>query len=199
MRTPEDILSFWFGDLDPDEPVPADRSRLWFGGVAETDRLIRDRFLDDVRRAATSGFPGWRRSPHGTLALILLLDQFPRNIFRGTPEAFATDGQALALALAGIGSGLDRELKVVERAFFYLPLEHAENIDMQQKSVAVFRGLIAKSTPAQRPLCESFYDYALRHRDVIARFGRFPHRNAILGRVSTPEEVEFLKQPGSSF
>ncbi len=199
MSRQEEILSFWFGDLAPDKPVPPDRSRLWFGGSADTDNLIRTRFLADVQSAARGEYDAWCGSPRGALALIILLDQFTRNIFRNTPAAFASDGKALSVCRSGIGSGMDRELAVVERAFFYLPMEHAEDLRLQEQSVAAFRQLLDAAAPAQRELCESFYDYAVRHRDVIARFGRFPHRNRILDRPSTAEEIAFLKQPGSSF
>lgn len=199
MSRPEDILSFWFGQIDPEKAVPPDRGKLWFGGAKETDDILREKFLVDIRCAAAGDYDFWSDSARETLALILLLDQFPRNIFRNTPEAFATDAKALSFSLAGIDSGFDRQLTVVERAFFYLPMEHSEELAMQQKSVAAFRELIDDASPAQKQICESYYDYAVRHYDIIVRFGRFPHRNKILGRTSTAEEFEFLQQPGSSF
>ena len=133
------------------------------------------------------------------MALILCCDQFPRNIFRGTPGAFAYDARALQLSLSGIERGWDRQLRCVERAFFYLPLEHSEDRGHQERSVELFGELLREAPEAQKSGFESFLDYARRHREIIAQFGRFPHRNRILGRVSTPEERAFLKQPGSSF
>jgi uncharacterized protein (DUF924 family) len=199
MARQDDILSFWFADLDRDNPVPKDRGALWFGGAAETDEQICNNFQNDVERARAGAYDDWGDTPRGSLALIVLLDQFPRNIYRKTPAAFASDAKALSVCLAGIEAGQDRQMMVVERAFFYLPMEHSEDLDIQEKSVESFRQLIDEAAPAQRDICESYYDYALRHHEIIARFHRFPHRNSILGRESTPEEVEFLKQPGSSF
>ena len=135
----------------------------------------------------------WLAAARPALALAILLDQFPRNMYRGTPHAFASDPQALAVARAIVAHGLDRELLPVQRWFVYLPFEHAEDIEAQRESLRLFASL------GDGPDAASVQDYAQRHHDVIARFGRFPHRNAILGRESTPEEVEFLAQPGSSF
>ncbi|PLX99061.1 MAG: DUF924 domain-containing protein [Desulfuromonas sp.] len=199
MTRHDDILMFWFGALEPDKPVSPERSRLWFGGLDETDQLIRDNFLDDVERAAAGEYDSWSGTARGRLALILLLDQFTRNIFRKTPQAFACDEKALSICQDGLGIAQDLDLSVIERAFFYLPLEHSEKIEIQRRSVAAFQQLIDAATPAQRQACESFHDYAVRHYEIIARFDRFPHRNKILGRRSTPDEIEFLKQPGSSF
>ena len=199
MSRQEKIHFFWFGELSPDQPVPSDKSKLWFGGERTIDTLLRDQFADDVSRATRGEYDAWTGTASGALALILLLDQFPRNIFRKTPAAFATDAKALSICLTGIDSGLDRELSVVERAFFYLPMEHSEDIDVQKRSMSAYANLINDATPAQRKMCESYYDYAVRHHDIIARFGRFPHRNETLGRISLAEEIEFLKEPGSSF
>lgn len=196
---PEDLLDFWFGGLREGEPVPAERFRLWFGGAAATDRQIRERFAADVERAAAGAYDSWRASPRGALALIILFDQFPRNIHRGSPRAYALDDKACALCLAGLDAGQDRELITVERAFFYLPLEHAEDRALQQRSVASFAELLRQSPAALREVCRGFLDYAERHRAIIERFGRFPHRNVPLSRPSTAEEASFLREPGSSF
>lgn len=194
----QQILNFWFGDDVETVPSPQ-RLKLWFGGDAATDQLIREQFAPQVAKAAAGGFSAWSETPPGTLALLLLLDQFTRNIFRDSARAYAADPLALALAAAGLAAGQDRELTLVQRAFFYLPLEHSERLEDQQRSVALFEGLLAAAPPSFQPLCRSFLDYAIRHRDIIARFGRFPHRNAVLGRVATAEEASFLTQPGSSF
>lgn len=199
MIRPAEILSFWFGELAPDRPVPAERRTLWFGGGAETDDLIRETFLSDLQQAVAGDYDAWQSAPRSALALIILLDQFSRNIFRNTPNAFVNDERALAICRSGIASRQDIPLNVVERAFFYLPLEHSEDIVLQEQSVAAFASLVEAAPPAWQALCVSFHDYAVRHYDIIARFGRFPHRNRILGRASTDEEIAFLRQPGSSF
>ncbi len=199
MSRQDAILSFWFGDLDPDKPVPEDRGKLWFGGSKDVDDLIRTNFSEDVQAGAGGEYDAWCDTARGTLALIVLLDQFTRNIFRNTPKAFANDAKALSICQAGMKAGFDKQLSVVERAFFYLPMEHSEDLAIQEQSVTSFRQLLDEASAAQREICESYYDYAVRHYDIIARFNRFPHRNRMLGRASTPEEVEFLKQPGSSF
>ena len=130
---------------------------------------------------------------------MIVLDQFPHHIYRDRPKAFATDPQSLALSLAALESGEDRQLTPIERVFLYLPLEHAESLAMQARSVSLYEQLAHEAAVDERALFDNFLDYACKHRDVVARFGRFPHRNAILGRVSTPDELEFLKQPGSRF
>jgi len=199
MNRQDKILDFWFGDLKAESAIPPERSKFWFGGSADVDNEIRVRFSGDILSAAAGEYDSWSANARGSLSLILLLDQFTRNIFRKTPKAFACDEKALSISLDGIQNGFDRELAVFERAFFYLPMEHSEDIEIQKLSVSAFRKLVDDALPAQRSTCESYYDYAVRHYDIIARFNRFPHRNEILGRVSTAEEIEFLKQPGSSF
>ncbi len=199
MADREEILDFWFGNLKEGEPVPVERFGLWFGGAETTDRQIRERFADDVELAATGACDAWSRSARGTLALLLLLDQFPRNIYRGSSRAYAYDENARHLCLAGLAAGQDRRLMTVGRAFFYLPLEHAEDLALQQRSVAAFAGLLQQAPPPLAQVCRGFLDYAERHRTIIERFGRFPHRNSPLGRLSTPEEIAFLREPGSSF
>lgn len=198
LKMQQRILNFWFGDEV--ETVPSlQQLKFWFGGAAATDQLIRDQFAPQVAQAAAGGFSAWSETPSGTLALLLLLDQFPRNIYRDSAQAYAADPLALALAASGLAVSQDRELTLVQRAFFYLPLEHSEGLEDQLRSVELFEGLLAAAPPSFQPLCRSFLDYAIRHRDIIARFGRFPHRNAVLGRVSTDDEATFLTQPGSSF
>jgi uncharacterized protein (DUF924 family) len=186
------VLDFWF--LVPDHPGHGQYRAEWFRKDEGFDAAIRERFAPNVDAAlASTPDPG----PDETvLARILLLDQFTRNIFRGTPRAFAGDTQALALATMLVASGRDKNLTPWQRWFAYLPFEHAETLLDQERSVALFAGLRREM---QDGAFDNAYDYALRHRDVIARFGRFPHRNAILGRESTAEEIEFLSQPGSSF
>ncbi|HEY7745144.1 MAG TPA: DUF924 family protein [Desulfuromonadales bacterium] len=195
----EDVLDFWFGGLREGEPAPPERFAFWFGGAETTDRQIRVRFAADVDRAGAGGYDYWRASPQGTLALLLLLDQFPRNIHRSSPRAYTLDGKAREICLAGLDEGQDRQLITIQRAFFYLPLEHAEDIALQQRSVAAFAELLRQTPGPLRETCRSFLDYAERHRAIIDRFGRFPHRNSSLSRISTAEEEAFLSEPGSSF
>jgi uncharacterized protein (DUF924 family) len=188
--TPDEILNFWF-----DVPMGAEHGQvrsLWFTKSPEIDALVRARCGATVEAALRGELDGWAATPRGALALILLLDQFTRNIFRDTPRAFAGDPQALALATQLVDGGLDRRLSPLQRWFVYLPFEHAESLPLQERSVALFQQL------ADEGLVDPL-DWAIRHRNVIARFGRFPHRNEILGRSSTAEEQAFLAQPGSRF
>ncbi|MGH8727176.1 MAG: DUF924 family protein [Burkholderiales bacterium] len=195
----EEILDFWFGDFSVPDYPPRERSQLWFGKSESDDRLIRERFSATLERAARGEYDGWKSDPRGRLALILVFDQFPRNIYRDTPRAFAFDPKAQALATEGIEQGSDTALNPFDRVFFYLPLEHAEDPQLQRKSVERYRRLIEEAPPELLAKLSGYLDYAVRHAQVIERFGRFPHRNRILGRVSTPQETEYLKEPGSSF
>jgi uncharacterized protein (DUF924 family) len=172
---------------------------MWWSKNADVDEAIRERFEETIKLAASDQLNHWLTEPHGRLALILLTDQFPRNIYRGTAKAFEFDAKALAWSLDGIDSGCDRQLRPIERTFFYLPLEHSESLAYQERSVALFRNLVQDVEDSRRGPFLEYLDFAERHRDVIKRFGRFPHRNAILGRESTLEELAFLKEPGSSF
>jgi uncharacterized protein (DUF924 family) len=196
---PGEILAFWFADKPEDQPASPERLHFWFSGGESADRVIRERFAAAVDRAAAGGYAGWTLTPRGTLALLLLLDQFPRNIFRHSPRAYSSDARALQVALDGLAACQDQRLAIAQRAFFYLPLEHAEDLAMQDRSVTLFGALRASAPPPLQPMCSGFLDYAQRHRDIIARFGRFPHRNSVLGRSSSAEEEAFLRQPGSSF
>ena len=190
---PQEVLDFWFlPPLAEGHGKPRDE---WFRKDARFDAAIAERFGAAIALAKAGGLREWdRQGARGTLARILLLDQFTRNAFRGTPESFSGDALALAAASELEASGADRTLTPTERWFAYMPFEHAEDARMQEKSVKLFAELAKESHDFGGAL-----DYAHRHRGVIARFGRFPHRNAILGRASTPEELVFLSQPGSGF
>lgn len=187
----QEILDFWFGQ--PDEDGYGKSRKIWFIKNPEFDEEVRSRFLPTYQQAAAGELDSWKASPQACLALIILLDQFPRNLFRGQPQAFATDSLALAYAKHAVAKGFDKELLPIQRQFIYLPFEHSENRRDQHQCLELF------STLKDEPECASGVDYAHRHFKVIERFGRFPHRNEILGRETTPEEAEFLKQPGSSF
>lgn len=191
------VLDFWFGKLPPTAAVLDERMRFWFGN--EPDAPIRARFCELMRRAAEGELSAWADSPRRRLALILLLDQFPRNVHRVTALAFAQDEKALSLALSGMQVGADAALAPVERLFFYMPLQHAESRDVQDESVAAFRRLAAEAPEELRDGFDVALRYAELHRSLIERFGRFPHRNRVLGRESTPEEVAYLGAGAESF
>lgn len=188
------VLDFWF--LPAGQPGHDVFRPEWFRKDPAFDAAIRERFGALAEQALAGGLVDWDATADGALARILLLDQFPRNLFRGTALAFAGDAAALALAESLVASGRDKNLPPIRRWFVFLPFEHSESLLNQERAVALFAGLRRE---AQDPAFEAAYDYAVRHRDVIERFGRFPHRNAALGRASTPEEQAFLKLPGSSF
>lgn len=191
-----DIIDFWFGILPGPDYFPEDKKQMWFEASPEVDRLIRQNFTQDMMSAARGEYNSWRETPKGRLALILLLDQFPRHIYRNQPQAFQLDPMARGLVLEGIQKGDDRWLYPIERAFFYLPLEHAEDPVMQALSVRMYQQLLAQSPPDMKFYMKQFLRYALVHQQQITRFGRFPHRNAALRRQSTPEEIIFLNQWG---
>lgn len=199
MENPDTIREFWFGTNTDDVIVAREQSRLWWMKHPETDALIRQRFEPWLAKTVDHELDAWAGTPTGRLALILLTDQFPRNMYRDTPRAFAYDPLALAWCKEGLPHNADAQLRPIERVFFYLPLEHSESLADQDEAVARFEKLVGGLDPERRPAFEGFLDYARRHREVIVRFGRFPHRNRILGRESTPEEIAFLLQPGSSF
>jgi uncharacterized protein (DUF924 family) len=193
------VLKFWFGDdiRDANEVAGA-RSALWWGGQ-ENDQAIRERFETLHEQAIWGELREWEADPRGRLALIILIDQFSRNMHRGTPDAFAHDELSQQWCLDGLDAGVDRQLQPIERVFFYLPLEHAESLLLQERCLQLYTQLRDEAAEGERELFDNYLGYARRHHEIVSRFGRFPHRNAILGRVSTPEEVEFLKLPGSSF
>ena len=186
-----EVLDFWFGRSH--SPEFGKVQNKWFKKDADFDAEILTNFLPQYELAASGQLDSWQDSPENCLALIILLDQFPRNMFRETPQAFATDSKALATAEYAVNNNFDRELLQVQKWFIYLPFEHSENVENQQKSVELFRQLSGETDS------DSVIDFAIRHLKIIERFGRFPHRNQILGRETTPEEAEFLKQPGSRF
>lgn len=187
------ILQFWFGDLDDDGLCAPEQNALWFKSRTETDRLIRDKFGDLVDQAIAGNLDHWQETDEGLVAIVLLLDQFTRNIFRDTPRAFSGDSKALDLALRNIATGRYKNLPLVHRASLFLPLEHSEELAIQHRSVELFAELIAQSG---HEMIAGFGRYATAHRDVIEQFGRFPHRNAILGRISTEAELAYLDSHG---
>ncbi|MEP7043019.1 MAG: DUF924 family protein [Dokdonella sp.] len=193
------VLDYWFGRMGDDAAVIAEKGALWFGASDAVDAEIRERFATLREEAIDGRLDGWLATSRGRLALVILLDQFSRNLFRGDARAFAHDDLARSWVDRGLCAGIDGELRAIERMFFYLPLEHSESIADQQHSVALLQRLLDAAPALLRGAFANYHDYAVRHRDIVARFGRFPHRNAVLGRPSTAEEIEFLDQAGSSF
>ena len=191
--TAQDVLDFWF--LPPGDPGYGQARKEWFRKDPAFDAEIRTRFGNLIEQALAGGLHEWEmEGPQGALARILLLDQFTRNAYRGAPESFAGDTLALAAAQALVDSGADRQLPPFQRAFVYMPYEHAEDARMQQCAVDLFARLAAEHAGF-----DDMLDYAHRHRGVIARFGRFPHRNPILGRSSSADELQYLSEPGAGF
>jgi len=208
MERANDVLEFWFGAGSGSAPFDAarlaERSTFWFGGdgaaaVAARDAEIRARLEPMLERAARGEFAGWASSPKRRLALIILFDQVPRNVYRGTAAAFAFDREALALTVEGMHLAADAALDPLERLFFYLPLEHAESIEAQDAAVAAFDRLVHDAPPELREFCAYCAEYARQHREIILKFGRFPHRNALLERESTPAEREWMAETGERF
>jgi uncharacterized protein (DUF924 family) len=199
METANAIHEFWFG-TDTDDVKAADQQKkLWWSKDTAIDHIIAQRFEKFTLAAADGSLNSWKNTPRGLLVLILLTDQFPRNMYRGTSASFAYDHIALQLCKQALEQGVDQLLRPIERVFVYLPLEHSESIADQERVVHLTEQL-AKDVPlAQKTAFEGFHQFAIRHRDIIARFGRFPHRNQMLGRISTEEEIAFLKTAGSSF
>jgi uncharacterized protein (DUF924 family) len=195
----ESILLFWFGDLDALGRADAQHTRRWFTKDDAFDREIADRFGEAYRDIAERRREPWLEHPRGRLAYVIALDQFPRNMFRGTARMFEGDAQAQAAAIEGVARKHDRSLTFGERSFLYMPLMHSEDPALQDQSVALFAAMPADGPPELQEQLKGGLGYAERHRDIVARFGRFPHRNAVLGRESTPKESEFLQQPGSAF
>jgi uncharacterized protein (DUF924 family) len=189
MNDPEEVLAFWFGPLDAQGKSDASHVARWWRKDPAFDAEVASRFGALHEAVAGGQRDHWLATPRGRLAFVIVLDQFSRNMFRGSARAFATDQRAQQVVLEGIAAGMDRTLSAQERGFFYMPLMHSERLDTQNRCVELF-------TDDQDA---GYLKYAQQHRDIIQRFGRFPHRNALLDRPSTEEELAFLQLPGSSF
>ncbi len=199
IATPQDVLTFWFGAYPLTTEAMQRVQAQWFQKDDAFDNRLRERFLPTIEAALAGQLGDWPGNDDGWLALLVVLDQFTRNAFRGQTKSFAGDPLALQTAIEGIAAGRDQRVPPQARPFCYLPLEHAEDRELQARSVALFDAL-AKSPDAQpADYYANTLDYAHRHQDVIERFGRFPHRNAILGRTCTEEELAYLAQPGAGF
>ncbi len=200
LPTPDDVLAYWIGEATHDAEAAAAKNKLWFVKSVKTDADIAERFLPLVTALTTGLAYDWaEQGPHARLAAIIGIDQFCRNLFRGDALAFKHDPIALGLCKDGLMRDEDKGLSEIERKFFYLPLEHSERMADQDLAISLYTNLAADARPGFKPICEKALDYARQHRDVIARFGRFPHRNKILGRTDTAEEKTFNQTPGTGF
>jgi uncharacterized protein (DUF924 family) len=199
MIDPDNIMDFWFGQACASPAATLERNPFWFGSDSVLDQQIWELYADTVTDAGAGHYADWAESAHGRLALILLLDQFPRNIFRGTAEVFRYDAMALELAGQGITLGQFTGLTVPEQAFFLMPYQHSEDVAVQNAGVALYSAMVDDAADEWRDVAAGYRDFAAQHRDIIAEYGRFPHRNSVLGRSSTPDEDGYLAGGGATF
>jgi uncharacterized protein (DUF924 family) len=195
----EDVLDFWFGEVNELGCSSPEHRKRWWTKSDAFDEAIKSHFLDDYEAIVAGDREAWRHTARGALAYVIVLDQFSRNIFRGTPQMFAADELAREVCCEGLDAGFDSDLSFDERVFFYLPLEHGEDVANQQRCLELFNRLVDWAPEPLEGDAKYYLNFAQRHKAIIEQFGRYPHRNEILGRASTPEEAEFLNKPGSSF
>ena len=195
----EEVLQFWFGELDAGGRADAEHRSRWWKKDPAFDEMIRTRFGDERVAIIDGRRDDWLGTARGRLAYVITLDQLSRNMHRGTPDMFAADHLAAAATVDGVARGIDREYRTDERIFFYMPLMHAESVEHQDRCVQVFSSFCGELEGDTLEHVQTNLKYANQHRDIVVRFGRFPHRNTNLGRTSTAEELAFLEQPGSSF
>lgn len=195
----EDILDFWFGELNEHGCSSPEHRKRWWTKSDAFDESIQHYFLDDYEAIVAGEREAWRSTARGALAYIIVLDQFSRNMFRGTAKMFAADELAREVCREGLDAGFDAELSFDERVFFYLPLEHSESMDDHELCLELFESLLDSAPELLQADAKYYLDFALQHKAIIERFGRYPHRNKILGRASSDEEARFLQEPGSSF
>lgn len=195
----EAILDFWFGELNEHGCSSPEHRKRWWTKSDAFDQAIQSHFLDDYEAIVAAEREAWRSTARGALAYIIVLDQFSRNMFRGTPKMFAADELAREVCREGLDAGFDAELSFDERVFFYLPLEHSESTNDHELCMELFEGLLESAPQLLEADAKYYLDFALRHKAIIERFGRYPHRNEILGRASSDDEAKFLEEPGSSF
>ncbi len=195
----EDILDFWFGELNAQGCSTPEHRKRWWTKSDAFDESIQHHFLDDYEAIVEGEREAWRNSARGALAYIIVLDQFSRNMFRGTPTMFAADELAREVCREGLDAGFDAELSFDERVFFYLPLEHSESMADHKLCLELFERLLDSAPEPLEADAKYYLDFAVQHRAIVERFGRYPHRNEILGRASSEEEAKFLREPGSSF
>lgn len=193
------ILQFWFGTEVDQKKLIAQQSGIWWGKSDDIDTIIKNKFGQIYQLAINDGLSEWLQTAKGQLALIIVLDQFSRVINRNSSNAFSQDSKALKITLDGISLNIDKSLSVVERVFFYMPLEHAEDIELQNQCVGLFQQLLFDVPEELKNEFQNFLEFAKKHQLIIERFNRFPHRNAVLNRSSSAEEIAFLTEPNSSF
>jgi uncharacterized protein (DUF924 family) len=189
----DDVLAYWLGVPATNADELKLQMRRWYQGGEEMDRAIAADFTHDTEQALAGALDGWAADPHGRVALILLLDQFARSLYRDTPKAYAGDPAAQRLCVEALDRGLEANLAIAERNFLIMPLLHAEELALQERGISEMDRFVAAAPPALQPIYAMGIEQSRKYRDVIARFGRFPHRNAVLGRTSTPEELDFLR------
>ncbi len=193
MERVEEILKFWFGRVEETIVPSENRARIWFGESSEVDTEIKAKFSDDLERASRGEFKEWENSPRGQLALIITLDQFSRHVYRDRPEAFLQDDYALGICIQGVDTQADHQLSLIERVFYYFPFLHSEHLTHQERSIRSYQMLVELAFPETQVIYESFFKFANHHYNIVRRFGRFPQRNTVLGRESTSEEINYLK------
>ena len=195
----DEVLTFWFMKKGLSAPQIDARMDVWFGDDQVFDHEVTKEFADEVERASEGELDHWAHEPRGRLALILLLDQFRRNIYRNTPEAFAKDKLALKLCVEGAAEKMDKGLSPIQRAFFYMPLQHAESRKVQRKSCEMYRHLAKDVSPTYKETFDTITQFAELHADIVEQYGRFPHRNKVLNRANTAEEDEYLSDDAPTF
>ncbi len=195
----EDVLDFWFGELNELGCSGPEHRKRWWTKSDAFDEAIKAHFLHEYEAVVAGERESGRNTARGTLAYIIVLDQFSRNMFRGTPEMFTADELAREACREGLDAGFDAELEFDERVFFCLSLEHSESMDDHERCLEIFHDLLSSAPEPLEADAKNYLDFAKAHKAIVERFGRYPHRNATLGRASTPEEIEFLEEPGSSF
>ena len=195
----EEILDFWFGEVNELGCSSPEHRRRWWTKSDAFDEAIGSQFLSDYEAIVAGDRDAWRNTPRGALAYIIVLDQFSRNMFRGTPSMFAADELAREVCYEGLDADFDADLSFDERLFFYLPLAHSEEMADHHRSIELLGGLVDSCAESLEGDAKNYLDFAGRHKAIVERFGRYPHRNETLGRASTPQEAEFLKEPGSAF
>lgn len=193
MTTPQDIVDFWLGEAASDPAAAKARTTVWYGGKSHVDQQIQDQFGETLALAEQGNLDEWRNSSEGALALVILLDQFSRNLYRRTGDAFKNDAKALEIARSAVEQGLHKEMSWIGRVFLYHPFHHAESLEAQDQGVERFEEVYREASPEWAETLYTFVDYARGHRDIVRRFGRFPHRNEALGRENTIEEAEYLE------
>jgi len=195
----EDVLDFWFGEVNELGCSSPEHRKRWWTKSDAFDETIKSQFLGDYEAIVAGDREAWRSTARGALAYIIVLDQFSRNMFRGTPTMFAADELAREVCCEGLDASLDSDLSFDERVFFYLPLEHSEEMADHRRCIELFSGLVDRAPEPLQKDAKNYLSFAERHQAIVERFGRYPHRNETLGRASTPEEAKFLEEPGSSF